>query len=71
MLPLKLREGALERIAEERHIASDTQLAAVLAITTKQLSKLRSGARISPAMALHIATVQGTTDVGEYVEFLT
>lgn len=68
MLPLKLRHGALERIAADRHAANDVQLAAMLCITPAQLDQLRQGAKVSPAMALHIASIQGTTDLGEYVE---
>lgn len=72
MLPLRLRPQVIEQIKKDRHIQSDTQVAAILGVTPQQVDQMRHGARISPAMALRIASVQGTEfDLSQWVEYAT
>lgn len=69
MQPLKVRAGVIDQIKKDRNFTSDVQLAAALGITPGELEAMRHGATISPAMALQIATIQGSGfDLSPWVE---
>ena len=71
MNPIRLRSGVIEQIKRDRNVESDSQVAAILGITPQEVEQMRYGARISPAMALRVASVQGTGfDLSEWVEFV-
>lgn len=72
MNPIRLRSGVIEQIKRERNVESDSQVGAILGVTPQEVEQMRHGARISAAMALQVASVQGTGfDLSRWVEFVT
>ena len=70
-MKLRLRDGVIEKIMKDRNLKSDEQVAAILGVDLCELSQIRAGAPISRAMALHVATVQGTSfDLSPWVEWI-
>ncbi|MCX7445865.1 hypothetical protein OS125_11545 [Corynebacterium sp. P7003] len=61
-LAYRFRPGALETIAHQRNLSTDSQLAALLHVTTEELEQLRHGAPCSAAMAMHVSSIQGTPE---------
>ena len=69
MQKLRLRNGVIEAIKRDRHFDSDSQVAAALGVSVSDLDRIRHGAAVSPALALQVASVQGTGfDLSEWVE---
>ena len=61
-MKLRLKAGVIEKIMSDRRLETDEQTA---------LELMRAGAPISRAMALHIATIQGTNfDLSPWVEWV-
>lgn len=72
MQKLRLKSGVIDQIKKDRNLASDAQAAAILGVTVDQVEAMRHGAAISPAMALHVAVVQGSGyDLSRWAEPLT
>lgn len=70
-MKLRLKAGVTERIMTDRNLESEEQLAAILGVDLQELKYMRDGAPISRAMALHVATIQGTNfDLSPWVEWI-
>lgn len=70
-MKLRLRDGVIDQIMADRNLKNDKQVAAILGVDLCELSQMRDGAPISRAMALHVATVQGTNfDLSPWVEWI-
>lgn len=68
-MKLRMRQGAIEQIRRERNLSTEGQVAAVLGVTKNEVEEMRRGHEVSPAMALRVATIQGTGfDLSEWVE---
>lgn len=68
--PIRLRSGVIEQIKRERNVESDSQVGAILGVTPQEVEQMRHGASISAAMALRVASVQGTGfDLSQWVEY--
>lgn len=71
MQKLRLRKGVIEQIKSDRNLSSDFQVAAILGVTAEDVDRMRHGAPVSPAMAAHIAVIQGSGfDLSEWVEYI-
>lgn len=71
MQKLRLRKGVIEQIKSDRNLSSDFQVAAILGVTAEAVDRMRHGAVVSPAMAAHIAVIQGSGfDLSEWVEYV-
>lgn len=66
---IRLRDGVIEQIKQDRNLDSDSQIAAVLGVTVTEVEQLRHGAAISPEMALLVAVIQGSGhDLSRWIE---
>lgn len=55
----RFRPGALDHIMRSRNLTSDTQLAAVIGVSTDDLAKLRAGAAVTARVAIRVSAMQG------------
>jgi len=71
-MELRLKAGVIEQIMTDRRLETNEQVAAILGVNLQELELMRTGAPISRAMALHVATIQGTNfDLSPWVEWVT
>lgn len=71
MQKIRLRQGVIEKIKQDRNLESDFQVAAILGVTAEEVDRMRHGAAISPIMAAHVAVIQGSGfNLSPWVEYI-